>query len=179
MVSMTAPSKYFCTAKITEAILNQIKACGTFIIKFRIEICLLKDDSGYHENKWHSLVQSAISIKSNYFYFHILQLYKTIFFWSQFKFLIGRTMLCQFFLKVSIYFNIDSNYLPGFTNKEPINKCEICEISSSNSKMFQSRGTLTNVSSSTFRRYFGGGAMKFEVLRKYLSVNKVLSVRLL
>ena len=55
MVPMTAPSNYFCTAKIAEAILNKIKVCGTFIIKFRIEIQLLKDDSRYHENKWHSL----------------------------------------------------------------------------------------------------------------------------
>ena len=55
MVPMTAPSNYFCTAKITEAILNKIKVCGTFIVKFRIEIHLLKDDSWYHENKWHSL----------------------------------------------------------------------------------------------------------------------------
>ena len=55
MVSMTAPSKaptmHFCIAKITEAILNKIKVCGTFIIKFYIEIHLLKDDSRYHENK--------------------------------------------------------------------------------------------------------------------------------
>ena len=51
MVPMTAPSKYFCIAKITEAILNKIKVCGIFIIKFH----LLKDDSRYHENKWHSL----------------------------------------------------------------------------------------------------------------------------
>ena len=42
---------YFCMAKITEAILNKIKVCGTFIIKFYIEIHLLKDDSRYHENK--------------------------------------------------------------------------------------------------------------------------------
>ena len=51
MVSMTAPCNYFFTAKITEAILNKIKVCGTFIIKFCIEIHLLKDDSRYHENK--------------------------------------------------------------------------------------------------------------------------------
>ena len=55
MVPMTAPSNYFCTAKITEAILNKIKVCGTFIVKFHIEIHLLKDDSRYYENKWHSL----------------------------------------------------------------------------------------------------------------------------
>ena len=86
-------------------------------------------------------------------------------------------------LKKSYYiFNIDfhNTHLPGLSNKDPINKCEIFEISSSDSKMFQSRGTLTNVSSSTFIRYFGGFSFtKFEVLRKYLSVNKVLSVRLL
>ncbi len=52
-----APSKDFCTAKITEAILNKIKVCGTFNIKFCIEIHLLKDDSRYHENKWHSLMR--------------------------------------------------------------------------------------------------------------------------
>ena len=46
--------KYFCKAKIAEAILNKIKVCGTFIIKFCIEIHLLKDDSIYHENKLHS-----------------------------------------------------------------------------------------------------------------------------
>ena len=51
MVPMTAPSKYFCTAKIAQAILNKIKVCGTFIVKFRIEIHLLKDDLRYHENK--------------------------------------------------------------------------------------------------------------------------------
>ena len=50
MVSMTAPSNYFCTAKIAEAILNKIKVFGIFIIKFRIENHLLKDDSRYHEN---------------------------------------------------------------------------------------------------------------------------------
>ena len=50
-VPMTAPSNYFCTDKIAEAILNEIKVCGTFIIKFHIEIHLLKDDSRYHENK--------------------------------------------------------------------------------------------------------------------------------
>ena len=49
--SMTAPSNYFCRAKITKAILYKIKVCGTFIIKFRIEIHLLKYDSRYHENK--------------------------------------------------------------------------------------------------------------------------------
>ena len=49
--SMTTPSNYFCMAKIAEAILNKIKVCGTFIIKFHIEIHLLKDDSRYHENK--------------------------------------------------------------------------------------------------------------------------------
>ena len=51
MVSMTAPSNYFCMAKITEAILNKIKVCGTFIVKFHFEIHLLKDDSRHHENK--------------------------------------------------------------------------------------------------------------------------------
>ena len=51
MVPMTAPSNYFCMAKITEAILNKIKVCDIFIIKFRIEIHLLIDDSKYHENK--------------------------------------------------------------------------------------------------------------------------------
>ena len=55
LVQMTAPANYFCMAKIAEAIFNKIKVCGTFIIKFRIEILLLKDDSSYHENKWHSL----------------------------------------------------------------------------------------------------------------------------
>ena len=45
MVSMTAPSNYFFMAKITKAILNKIKVCGTFIVKFCIEIHLLKDDS--------------------------------------------------------------------------------------------------------------------------------------
>ena len=49
--SMTAPSNFFCVAKITEAILNKIKVCRTFIIKFLIEIHLLKDDSRYHESK--------------------------------------------------------------------------------------------------------------------------------
>ena len=48
---VTVPSNYFCMAKITEAILKKIKVCGTFIIKFCIEIHLLKDDSRYHENK--------------------------------------------------------------------------------------------------------------------------------
>ena len=51
MVPMTAPSNYFCMGKIAEAMLNRIKVCGTFIIKFRIEIHLLKDDLRYHENK--------------------------------------------------------------------------------------------------------------------------------
>ena len=64
MVSMTAPSNYFCMAKITEAILNKIKACGTFIIKFCIKIHLLKDDSRYHENKWRSLVYPEYCILS-------------------------------------------------------------------------------------------------------------------
>ena len=41
----------FCMAKITQAILNKIKVYGIFIIKFCIEIHLLKDDSRYHENK--------------------------------------------------------------------------------------------------------------------------------
>ena len=58
---MFAPSNYFCMAKITEAILNKIKVCGTFIIKFCIEIHLVKDDSKYHENKWHSLSYTAPS----------------------------------------------------------------------------------------------------------------------
>ena len=44
-ILVTTPSNYFCTAKITEAILNQIKVCDTFIVKFHIEIHLLKDDS--------------------------------------------------------------------------------------------------------------------------------------
>ena len=47
----TSPSNYFCIAKITEAILNKIEVCGTFIVKFHIVIHLLKDDSRYHENK--------------------------------------------------------------------------------------------------------------------------------
>ena len=34
MVSITAPYNYCGTAKITEAILNKIKVCGTFIVKF-------------------------------------------------------------------------------------------------------------------------------------------------
>ena len=52
MVPMTTSSNYFCMAtKMTEAILNKIKVCGIFIIKFRIEIHLLKDDSRYLENK--------------------------------------------------------------------------------------------------------------------------------
>ena len=42
---MSAPSNYFCMAKITEAILNKIKISGTFMIKFLIEIHSLKDDS--------------------------------------------------------------------------------------------------------------------------------------
>ena len=57
MVPMTAPSNYFCVPKITVAILNKIKVCGTFIIKFPIEIHLLKDDLRYHENKLHDLMQ--------------------------------------------------------------------------------------------------------------------------
>ena len=63
MVPMTAPSNYFCMAKITEAILNKIKDCGSFIIKFCIEIHLLKDDSRYHENKWYSLGSSHSRLK--------------------------------------------------------------------------------------------------------------------
>ena len=55
MIPMTAPSNYFCMAKITEAILNKIKVCGTFIVKFHTEIHLLKYDSRYQENKWHCL----------------------------------------------------------------------------------------------------------------------------
>ena len=58
---MTAPSNYFCMTKITEAILNKNKVCGTFIIKFCIEIHLLKDDSRYHENKWHFLLSTIYS----------------------------------------------------------------------------------------------------------------------
>ena len=52
------------SAKISEAILNKIKVCGTFIIKFHIEIHLLKDDLRYHENKWHSLSLTLLHIQS-------------------------------------------------------------------------------------------------------------------
>ena len=51
---------------IAEAILNKIEVCGTFIIKFHIEIHLLKDDSRYHENKWHSLVMLKIVLQPPY-----------------------------------------------------------------------------------------------------------------
>ena len=43
---------------------GQIKVCGTFIIKFYIEILLLKDDSRYHENKWHSLRRPFLHLRA-------------------------------------------------------------------------------------------------------------------
>ena len=50
------PPTIFARLKSEKQFWIKIKVCGTFIIKFLIEIHLLKDDSRYHENKWHSLV---------------------------------------------------------------------------------------------------------------------------